>query len=63
VLLTRTEFFREDTEYDGDGFKEVRYPKNKAVTVKAIGVGTRSFPVKIIVEDENGNQFYQNVAM
>jgi hypothetical protein len=31
--------------------------------VKAIGVGTRSFPVKIIVEDENGEQFFQNVAM
>ena len=63
ILLTRTEFFREDTEWDGDGFKEVRYPKNKIVTVKAVGVGTRSFPVKIIVEDEEGNQFYQNVAM
>ena len=62
-LLTRTEFFREDTEYDGDGFREVRYPKNRVVTVKAIGVGTRSFPVKIIVEDEEGNQFYQNVTM
>ena len=63
VLLTRTQFFREDTEYDGDGFKEVVVEKNLAVTVKAVGVGTRSFPVKIIVEDENGKQFYQNVAM
>lgn len=62
-LLTRTEFFRVDTEYDGDGFREVRYPKNKVVTVKEIGVGTRAFPVKIIVEDEEGNQFFQNVAM
>ena len=63
AMLTRTEFFREDTEWDGDGFKEVKYPKNKIVTVKAIGVGTRSCPVKIIVEDDEGNQFYQNVAM
>jgi hypothetical protein len=63
VLLTRTEFFREDTEWNGDGFREVKYPKNKVVTVKAIGVGTRSYPVKIIVEDDEGNQFYQNVAM
>ena len=63
MMLTRTEFFREDTEWDGNGYKEVRYPKNKVVTVKAVGVGTRSFPVKIIVEDEDGNQFYQNVAM
>ena len=62
-LITRTQFFRIDTEYDGDGFQEVKYPKNKLVTVKAIGVGTRAFPVTIIVEDENGEQFYQNVAM
>ncbi len=63
TLITRTQFFRIDTEYDGEGFQEVKYPKNRVVTVKAIGVGSRSFPVKIIVEDENGEQFYQNVAM
>jgi hypothetical protein len=62
-LLTRTKEFREDTEYDGDGYREVTVPKNKVVKVVAVGVGTRSFPVKIIVEDENGDQFYQNVAM
>ena len=63
LLLTRTQFFRVDTEYDGDGYKEVTVDKNKVVKVKAIGVGTRSYPVKIIVEDEEGNEFYQNVAM
>lgn len=62
-LLTRTQYFRVDTEYYGDGYRDVVVEKNMLVTVKAIGVGTRSFPVKIIVEDENGNQFYQNVAM
>ena len=54
---------RVDTEYKGDGYRDVTVDKNMLVTVKAIGVGTRSFPVKIIVEDENGNQFYQNVCM
>ena len=63
TLITRTQFFRVDTDYDGDGYKEVTVDKNMPVVVKAVGVGTRSFPVKIIVEDENGNQFYQNVAM
>ncbi len=63
TLITRTQYFRIDTEFDGEGYQEVTKPKNKVVTVKAIGVGTRSFPVKIIVEDENGDQFYQNVAM
>ncbi len=62
-LLTRTQLFRVDTEYDGDGYREVTVEKNLLVEVKAIGVGSRSFPVKIIVEDENGEQFYQSVAM
>jgi len=63
TLLTRTRSYRVDTEYDGDGYKDVTVDKNMVVVVKSIGVGTRSFPVKIIVEDQNGNQFYQNVAM
>ena len=62
-LLTRTQRFRVDTQYTGDGYREVTVDKKMLVTVKAIGVGTRTCPVKIIVEDENGNQFYQNVAM
>ena len=33
------------------------------VKVKTVGVGTRDFPVKIIVEDQDGNEFYQNVAI
>ena len=33
------------------------------VKVVAVGVGSRRYPVKIIVEDKDGNQFYQNVAM
>ena len=63
ALLTRSQQYRVDTEYDGDGYREITIDKNKVVEVKAIGVGTRSFPVKIIVEDENGEQFYQNVAI
>jgi hypothetical protein len=38
-------------------------PKDLEVTVTQVGVGSRSFPVKIIVEDENGNEFYQTFAL
>ena len=62
-LFTKTRFYRVDTEIDGDGFRETIQPMNKEVTVTAIGVGTRNFPVKIIVEDELGNEYYQVVAM
>ena len=63
TMFTKTDLFRIDTEYDGDGFQEVKVEKNQPVTVTAVGVGSRSFPVKIIVEDQKGNEFYQNVAI
>ncbi len=62
-LYTRGTIYRVDTEYDGDGYREVKMPKDMEVTVTQVGVGSRSFPVKIIVEDENGNEFYQTFAL
>ena len=62
-VYTKTQFYRVDTELDGDGYLDVVVDKDVPVKVKAVGVGTRDFPVKIIVEDEEGNEFYQNVAI
>ena len=62
-LYTKGRIYRVDTEYDGDGYREVKMPKDLSVTVTQVGVGSRSFPVKIIVEDENGNEFYQTFAL
>ena len=63
TLFTKAKQYRIDTDYDSDGFQEVTMNEGKEVKVVAVGVGTRSFPVKIIVEDEEGNEFYQNVAI
>lgn len=63
TLYTKTAFFRVDTDYDSDGYQEVMVDKDLEVKVKAVGVGTRNYPVKIIVEDKYGNEFYQNVAI
>ena len=62
-VYTKTEFYRIDTEIEGDGYQDVMVDKDVQVKVTAVGVGTRSFPVKIIVEDKEGNEFYQNVAI
>ena len=62
-LYTKGTIYRVDTEYDGDGYREVKMPKDMEVTVTQVGVGSRSFPVKIIVEDANGNEFYQTFAL
>lgn len=62
-LVTKSTSYYVDTDYDGDGCQEVKVPMNQEVTVTSVGVGTRSFPVKIIVEDAKGNEFFQNVAI
>ena len=63
TLYTKARYYRIDTEYDGDGYRDIEKEKIEEVTVVAVGVGTRAFPVKIIVADKNGDEFYQNVAI
>lgn len=63
ALVTKTTVYRVDSDTEEEGYVEVRVPMSKEVKVTAVGVGTRNFPVKIIVEDEKGNEFYQNVAI
>lgn len=62
-VFTKSKIYRIDTEYDGEGYQEVEVDEDMEVKVVAVGVGSRSYPVKIVVEDKDGNQFYQNVAM
>lgn len=62
-LFTTATKYRIDTEYDGDGYQEITVEQNEEVTVTKVGVGTRRFPVKIIVEDKSGREFYQCVAI
>ena len=63
TLYTKTKYYRIDTEYDGEGYQDVEVDQDMEVKVVAVGVGSRKYPVKIVVEDKNGNQFYQNVTM
>lgn len=64
TMYTKTKVYRVDTENDGDGYREIMLKDlNQEVKVTKVGVGSRSFPVKIIVEDKDGNEFYQTVAM
>ena len=63
TLVTQAVDYRKDIDYESDGYEEVKVEKNMQVKVVAVGVGTRSFPVKIIVEDQDGNEFFQNVAI
>ena len=63
TLYTRTTDFCLDNENAADGFDPVTIPLNTKVTVTAVGVGTREFPVKIVFKDDKGHEYFQNVAI
>jgi hypothetical protein len=63
VLYTKAKTYYIDTESNGDGNTEYNLSKPIEVKVTGIGVGTRNFPVKIIVADKSGKEFFQNVTM
>ena len=63
VLYTRTEKFYQDDDNSSNGFREVKLPLNTKVTVTAVGVGNRAFPVKVVFEDGKGISYYKEVAI
>ena len=62
-LYTLADRYYQDSPTDADGVVEVKVKKNTPVKVVAVGVGTRDFPVKIIVADNTGREFFQNVCI
>ncbi len=65
-LITVADRYFIDDPKTADGYVEIHdVPRDTEVEVVAVGVGTRSFPIKIIVreEGENGRQFFQNVTI
>jgi hypothetical protein len=62
TLVTKSTAYRIDATY-GEGSEEIQVPLDTEVKVVRIGVGTRAFPVKIIVADRKGREFFQNVAI
>lgn len=63
TLYLRTNKVRIDDPNSTSGYKDVSIGTNEEVTVTAVGVGTRAFPVKIVFQDKKGNTYYQPVAI
>lgn len=63
TLYMRTDKVRIDDPNSTSGYKEVYIGMNEKVTVIAVGVGSRAFPVKIVFSDVKGNTYYQPVAV
>jgi hypothetical protein len=62
-LLTKYETYYVDVSTTSYGADKIEVPLGTEVTVVAAGVGTRNYPVKLIVEDDNGKEFFQTVAI
>ncbi len=62
-LLTKRKVYSVDVSTTSYGSEKVEIPEQEEVTVVAVGVGTRNFPVKLIVADDNGLEFFQYVAI
>ena len=62
-LLTNFDTYNVDISTTSYGYDKKKVNIGTEVTVVAAGVGTRQFPVKLIVEDAEGHEFFQNVAI
>ena len=63
TLLTKYPTYNVDVSATSYGAQRINVPENTMVTVVRAGVGTRNYPVKLIVADKNGREFFQTVAL
>lgn len=63
VVYVQSTSVRIDDANSYKGYKEVNIPKNMRATITAVGVGSKSFPVKVIFQDDEGNTYYLEVAL
>ena len=62
-LLTKNNVYNVDISTTSYGYEKINVPVGTEVTVVAAGVGTRNYPVKLIVADASGHEFFQTVAI
>ncbi|MCQ2197718.1 MAG: hypothetical protein MJZ60_09390 [Bacteroidaceae bacterium] len=62
-LYTAHEIFYKDDSSTRNGYREAAINIDTKVTVTAVGVGNREYPVKIVVTDSKGNKFFQLCAL
>lgn len=63
VVYTNFSSARVDDSNSYTGYKIVNLPKDEKVTITNIGVGSKSYPAKVIFEDSKGHSYYVEVAL
>lgn len=62
-LYTAHELFYKDDTSTRNGYRDCPVPLDTKVKVTKVGVGNREYSVKIVVEDEKGNNYFQLCTM
>jgi len=63
VMYSAHEIFYKDDASSRNGFREYPISLDTKLKVVSVGVGSREYPVKIIVEDEQGRRYFQLCTM
>lgn len=61
-IYTLTDLLWVDDANSANGYRPESVPVNQKFIIKAVGVGSRQFPVKIILEDPAGRSFFAEAA-
>ena len=62
-IYVQSDMAQVDDANSYSGYREVSIPVNTEATITAIGVGSQSYPVKIIFQDSQGHSYYLEVAL
>ena len=62
-IYVQSDMARVDDANSYSGYRKVSIPVNTEATITAIGVGSQSYPVKIIFQDSQGHSYYLEVAL
>ena len=63
VYYSNHEVFYRDDRSNPKGYREQPMPMNTRLTVTAVGVGSREYPAKIVVMNDQGQKFFQLCAL
>lgn len=62
-VYSNHEIFYKDDSSSRNGYREAALPIDTKLVVTGVGVGTREYPVKIVVTDGMGRKYFQMCAM
>ena len=63
TVYIQSESARVDDANNYSGYRDIAIPVNTEATITAIGVGSQTYPVKIVFKDTQGHSYYLEVAL